>query len=127
MHWICHTAQYWLVNLNATAGCTWHMHSQRSGCLDHRASEALPSAFHLQGKTVEMISLMLARPRPPLPEGVDAVEAATPAEGASTSATSFKCRHVCKDPECGRLSHLLSYLLAVLPSCAACDFEAPRA
>lgn len=39
-----------------------------------------------------MIALMLARPRPPLPAGTDAVEVVPPEVGGKSSALSFKCR-----------------------------------
>jgi hypothetical protein len=45
-----------------------------------------------QGKTVEIIALILARPRPPLPPGTDAVEVVKRAAGATSSALSFKCK-----------------------------------
>lgn len=47
-----------------------------------------------QGKTVEIIALILARPRPPLPPGTDAVEVVKRAAGATSSALSFKCKCV---------------------------------
>lgn len=43
---------------------------------------------------MEMISLMLARPRPLLPAGVDAVEVLKPKAGAASTAMSFRCRRV---------------------------------